>query len=238
MVLGRYAQLDLTATTKTTPVFKMNIKLEAKIEYLIKNIHSLIKNFSYRQGPDLYFYRRVTELRKKYPLQKLFNNIYFIELLYATLTAWDMNARGAKMKYFDEFRENILKNRLVFEELESFKLSKISVEQYIQIKSKLEKLYEDLHVMKTGGKLVSNSKIMHFLLPDLIMPMDRQNTLRFFFGHTAESGQKFLDLVECSFRIAKRLDLSKLLDEGWNRSVPKIIDNSIICYQSSKYRKM
>ena len=27
------------------------------------------------------------------------------ELLYATLVSWDMNCRGAKMKYFNEFKK-------------------------------------------------------------------------------------------------------------------------------------
>ena len=215
----------------------MDKQLEAKTKYLIENIPRLIKNFSYRQGPDLYFYKRVTDLRKRHPLKKLFNDSYFFELLYATLTAWDMNARGAKMKYFDEFKKNILKNQILFEELDNLKLSQVNNKQFLQAKKKIEELYEGLHLMKTEGKLVSNSKIMHFILPDLIMPMDRQNTLIFFFGNTMESRAKFLKIIDSSWLISKQLDLSKFLDDEWNRSIPKIIDNAIICNQSSKYRK-
>ena len=91
--------------------------------------------------------------------------------------------------------------------------------------------------MKTEGRLVSNSKIMHFILPDLIMPMDRQNTLIFFFGHTMDSKTKFLKVIDATWSISKQVDLNKFLDDEWNRSIPKVIDNAIICNQSSKYRK-
>jgi len=215
----------------------MNIKLQQKTEYLIENIPRLIKTFNYRKGPDLYFYKRLMDLRGKSSLEILFSDNYFIELLYITLTAWDMNARGAKMKYFDEFKENILKNEALFINLVNYKLAQIISEQFLEIKSKLGELYDYLHLMKTGGRLVSNSKIMHFILPDLVMPMDRQNTLRFFFGYTMESKNKFLDIFECSHFIAKRLNLNEFLNDEWNRSIPKIIDNAVICAQSSKYRK-
>lgn len=215
----------------------MSDKLKEKVDYLIENIPRLIKTFSYRKGPDLYFYKKLSEIRRKFSLNKLLGDNYFFELLYATLTAWDMNARGAKMKYFDEFKENLIRNKALFTDLEKYKLFQIAKEEFSEIKNKLSDLYDNLHLMKTGGRLVSNSKIMHFLLPDLIMPMDRQNTLRFFFGYTMESKNKFLNIFECSYLIAKRLDLSDLLNDGWNRSIPKIIDNAIICAESSKYRR-
>lgn len=215
----------------------MTPKLEEKIRYLFENIPHLIRSFNYRKGPDLYFYKRVSEIRKKSALRRLFEDTYFFELLYATLTAWDMNARGAKMKYYDEFKQNLYKNKDLFFELEKFKLSQLTNEQFLEVKEKLGNLYDNLHLMKTGGRLVSNSKIMHFILPDLIMPMDRQNTLRFFFGHTLESRNKFLTIFECSYLIASKLNVAGLFDSNWNFSIPKIIDNAIICSQSAKYRK-
>src|SRR3989338_8750284 len=122
----------------------MNSKLEDKISYLIKNIPQLIKSFSYREGPDLYFYRRLMELRKKSSLEVLFDDNYFFELLYATLTAWDMNARGAKMKYFDEFKENLIRNEALFFKLEKYKLSQIAIEQFSEIKNILSDV--DYHI--------------------------------------------------------------------------------------------
>lgn len=42
------------------------------------------------------------------------------ELLYATLVSWDMNCRGAKMKYFNEFKNNILSCLDLFRKIEIF----------------------------------------------------------------------------------------------------------------------
>ena len=217
----------------------MKKELIKKKEYLVKNIPELIKQFNYRKGPDLYFYQKVIFKVRHYPLKKLFGENDFIELLYATLTSWDMNARGAKMKYFDDFKENVLKNKNYFLELSKFKLDEISKNDFLEIKEILGKLYDNLDVMQTKGKLVSNSKIMHYLLPDLVMPMDRKNTLNFFFGNTNESKGKFLEIIECTYYIAKEIDLNKFVNKynEWNLSVPKIIDNAIICEQSLKYRK-
>jgi len=92
-----------------------------------------------------------------------------------------------------------------------------------------------MHVMKSSGKLVSNSKTMHFIIPDLVMPMDPQNTLNFFFRNTGESKSRFLTVFERSYQIAKAIDLGPFLDEEWNLSKPKVIDNAIISYMSPKY---
>jgi len=214
----------------------MNAKLVNKKEYLVKNIPNLIKKFDYRKGPDLYFYKRVIHEVRIRPLKDLLKRKDFVELLYITLVAWDMNARGAKMKYFDEFRINILRNKNYFEELSKYKLNNINEIDFLKVKGILERLYDGLNLMKTKGKLVSNSKLMHYLLPDLVMPMDRENTLKFFFGNTGETKQKFLDIIECSYYIIKDIKLKRFLDDTWNQSIPKVLDNAIICARSPRYR--
>jgi len=215
----------------------MDEKLIKKKEYLVKNIPKLIRNFDYRKGPDLYFYKRViTEVRKN-QLKDLLERNDFIELLYITLVSWDMNARGAKMKYFDDFKESVLKNKKYFEELSRYKLDKTNKIDFSRIKGILGEIYDNLNLMRSRGKLVSNSKLMHYLLPDLVMPMDRYHTLNFFFGNTGETKKKFLDIIECTYYVVREIDLREFLDDEWNQSIPKIIDNAIICAQSEKYRK-
>jgi len=115
-------------------------------------------------------------------------------------------------------------------------LNRLNKIDFLKVKEILGKLYDNLSLMETKGKLVSNSKMMHYLLPDLVIPMDRQNTLNFFFGNTNESKEKFLDIIECTYYITQEINLSKFLDDEWNQSVPKIIDNAIICECSPRYR--
>lgn len=212
----------------------MNLKLENKKRYLVKNIPRLIRHFDYRKGPTLYFYKRVISVNGNKSLSQLFGNNYFMELIYATLTSWDMNTRSAKMKDFEDFRDSILSNKKCFLKLESLKLDKLTQKDFVCIRKILSKLYDGLNLMETKSKLVSNSKVMHFFLPHLIMPMDRKNTLEFFFGNITESKNKFLDIFECSYNICKEIELHRFLDNKWNASLPKIIDNAIISYNSKR----
>lgn len=212
---------------------------EKKINEFVVEIPDLINNFSYRKGPDLYFYRKTMDLRKRKSLDELFDDESdrFIELIYATLVAWDMNSRGAKMKYFDQFKSSILENKERFKQLSSLRLEALSSATFGEVKMLLGQIYKNMHLMESSGRLVSNSKVTHFILPDLIMPMDRQNTLNFFFGNTNESDGYFLRIFGQSYEIAKKIDLRQFLDEEWNLSVPKVIDNAIISKMSPKYNK-
>ncbi len=178
-------------------------------------------------------------LRRKKSLGELFDDETdrFVELIYATLVAWDMNSRGAKMKYFDQFKASILANKERFKQLSSTRLETLSTATVGEVKMRLEQIYNNMHLMETSGRLVSNSKVMHFILPDLVMPMDRQNTLNFFFGNTNESNTYFRRIFSQSYEIAKKIDLTPFLDEQWNLSVPKVIDNAIISKMSPKYNK-
>jgi len=211
--------------------------LDPRTKELIINMPELIKNFKFRKGPDLYFYRKTMELRRKKPLDELFESESdrYLELIYATLVSWDMNSRRAKMKYFDKFKTSILKNKKSLLHLSPYKLDLLSDNEFREVKRVCEKIYSNMHVMESSGKLVSNSKTMHFIVPDLVMPMDRQNTLKFFFGNTGESKSRFLTVFERSHQIAKDIDLEQFLDEEWNLSKPKVIDNAIISYMSPKY---
>jgi len=58
--------------------------------------------------------------------------------------------------------------------------------------------------------------------------MDVQNTLTYFYGNAGESKSRFLELLECSYRVARATNLEKFRNDHWNPSVPKIIDNIIL----------
>lgn len=201
-----------------------------KIEHIVTTIQTRISeiNERYRSGPDLYFYKRIYELRNNSnSIDSFLRNNYNIEMLYATLVSWDMNSRGAKMKYFDEFKANILSSLKQLSELESLERSNyLNSSKSISV---LRSAYDNLSLMKSGGKLVSNSKLLHFLFPKSYMPMDRQNTLDYFYGNTGESWNKYAEIIEVSFEIMSMPeDWASYIDNNWNVSPPKIIDNAII----------
>jgi hypothetical protein len=203
---------------------------QSKSDEIVKTIRSRISeiNTRYRTGPDLYFYKKSLELRKKSQNIELFiNDDYNVEILYATLVSWDMNSRGAKMKYFDDFKKNLVSCMPELQQLEEIEGSNQSdIHRLLRL---LNSTYNKMDLMKTNSKLVSNSKLLHFLFPNICMPMDRNNTLTYFYNNTGESENKYLEIIQFSHELMKtNQNLAEFLDNNWNTSIPKLIDNAII----------
>ena len=96
-------------------------------------------------------------------------------------------------------------------------------------------------------RFVANSKVMHFLLPDFIPPMDKGHILYFFYGWKSKNGkgrdikrypnmknkeeEYFWEILKLFQFIANKLELTDTdLRNKWDTSIPKIIDNAIIGY--------
>lgn len=95
--------------------------------------------------------------------------------------------------------------------------------------------------MESKRKIVGGSKALHFLLPDLIIPIDSKYAMTAFYGYNryAKTLQKvfkiFQKIFEKSREITLRLRLSTHDVDGkkWNTSVPKLINNAIISLLNS-----
>ena len=242
---------------------RTKIKPEDRASELITHFEEYVKRFNdngYRRGPDLYFYSRVISFQRKYNFDvvNLLNSKdgdKFVEYVYATLVAWDMNSRRAKMKYFNSFREGLLGGKTLTEhrrdllkELSRLRLEKLEDDQIEEVVAKVTELYDNINIMASDSNFVSNSKVLHFLLPNLVMPMDRQNTIHFFYGEWSRSvsRSRFKEIFRNSARIAreKRRDINSVIKTkddmpgdgtpSWHQTVPKVIDNAIIGALTSK----
>lgn len=187
-------------------------------------------NRLYRSGPDLYFYKRLNFLRNHFNnIIQFLNDNYNLEILYATLVSWDMNSRAAKMKYFDDFKSNIISCYDNFNEIEHYQNLNRGYSNSAELIKLLKKVYDKIAIMKTKGRLVSNSKLLHFLFPTLCIPMDGLNTLHFLYNNTNESKNKYLEIVEFSFEIINDIEnWSQYLDNNMNTTATKLVDNAII----------
>ena len=210
---------------------KMIPNREDKIKAIVNIVTTRIAdiNSRYRSGPSLYFYRRVLGLRRKFSNVRTFlSSDHNLEILYAVLVSWDMNSRRAKMKYFDDFKGSLISCRSELEAIEN-KLANFDITQEDGMLRLLKNAYSNLELMETAGRLVSNSKCLHFLFPSLCMPMDRVNTLQYLFNNTNESTDRYLDIIRFQFEVMRQsVQFEKYLDDHWNQSVPKLIDNAII----------
>jgi len=186
-------------------------------------------NAVYRGGPSLHFYHRIMGLRRQYPCVSSFLSCdTCVEILYATLVSWDMNSRGAKMKDYADFKSNLQGNSAAFQAVETASAA-FAWTNRVDVIQSLSTLYDSLALMKTNGKLVSNSKCLHFVFPDLCPPMDRTNTLKKLYGNTGESKTRFLEVLDFSYDVIAGIQNPKqYLDTQWNTCATKLVDNAII----------
>lgn len=214
----------------------MKVKKDSIIQRIKDGTDEINANFG-RGSPDFFFYNRVINERKKHEtIDNFLACKYCLELLYATLLAWGMNPYssyiyGSKMKSFEDFCYNITKHcqpHLTNIECTYHRISNRN-NIYNELNDDLKVCFEKMNVMNTSKTLVSNSKILHFLFYDLLMPMDNEYTLRYFYDKAIDSIDTYMEVLKVSFDIRCEItDWDSRRDDKWNVSIPKIIDNAII----------
>ncbi|MEO0303839.1 MAG: hypothetical protein ABIM64_01105 [candidate division WOR-3 bacterium] len=177
----------------------------------------------------------------------------FIELIYETLVAWNMNSRGAKLKKIEKFKETLLENKDKINKLKDFNLERFNFDEYKKEEGKiftiLEELFSSLDLTQTKTKLVTFSKTLHFLLPNLIVPIDRKYTLKFFeLSYTNNNNkkdefEKFKQIEKAfiEFYLSHKIIIDKIKNSKNKNSknqnnfpVTKILDDMIIGYHKYK----
>ncbi len=201
-------------------------------------------NEKYRKhNPSTYLYRKIIEKhRSSGDISKLISEDEFVDLIYMTLISWNMNQRAAEMKRYDDFKISINNLSSVLERLYKYKLHEMSGNDIKDVIEDLKEVFKGLDMMKSKSKIVGVSKTMHFLLPDLVMPIDRKYTMNFFYGNNRykqiidKEFKDFEKLFREFHRISKVLNLTDedVNGKNWNTSVPKLIDNAIIGHTQEK----
>jgi hypothetical protein len=92
-----------------------------------------------------------------------------------------------------------------------------------------------LRVSTSETRIVAGSKALHHVLPDLVPPIDRRYTFRFFTGQQSVQGgeqRAFLEWFPYFIEVATRCrsPIAEALDRGgfMATSASKVIDNAII----------
>jgi hypothetical protein len=95
-----------------------------------------------------------------------------------------------------------------------------------------------LEVVDNEAKLVSGSKALHHLLPELVVPIDRAYTQRFFGWQNPvfqyRQRQCFREAFSAFAEIARSVGPENFVGTGWRSSRTKIIDNALIGMLMSK----
>lgn len=212
--------------------FKISERLKnAELEKYLSEIEKAFKPLS----PSLYFYDCVLA----YNFSDKFSDDFF-RISYLALQSWGMDSRGAKLADFTEYKESLSDNKEKISKLKDFCLNNLNDECF----PVLDCLFSSLKISATNAKIVSFSKLMHFYLPNLIVPVDRKYSFSFFYPHEIRTAAYYPSSLNAQFDVFKKMqekcrDFAKMnfsalekfiSDTGWNRNVPKIIDNMIIGY--------
>lgn len=121
-------------------------------------------------------------------------------------------------------------------------MSEANDRKFEELLKKLRKLFDLLELTAPEKpKLVTFSKALHFMVPDLVVPMDNTYTLEFFFRSSAVDPRSF-DPFEAALREFRSFslahpELAGFVDQLSNPNIPKILDNIIIGWIKQKNRK-
>ena len=192
-------------------------------------------------GPSVYFHSKAIEAAKS---ESDFLSEKHIEMIYAMLPAWGMHRMGegkTKVIEWKQFYDGIIKEK---ERLEKYKnISILNNDDFI---NEIVDLLFKINVSKSDSKLVSSSKVLHHILPDLISPIDRQYSIRFMRGNenknlNGENNEKELaKIFICGmydFLIKNEKELTKYknsINNEFNASLTKLFDNLVVAYMRNQ----
>ena len=218
------------------------------VEALINGFDDHVRRFEAAglfSGPSIYFHHRAIARRRSHTsVTALLADEQFLEYVYAVLPSWGMHRMGPQPAKVGDFGDLVAALRAVapmLEELWPLHIARLPPGSTDQVAERIWRVIIRLRASTSGTQIVAGSKTLHHVLPDLIPPIDRQYTLRFFTGSTTLSAGDeraflaiFPDLVEiaeCSHEaIDRALSRGGVLATG----PTKVIDNAIIGFMRAR----
>jgi hypothetical protein len=150
-------------------------RMEKRVSELIKDFGRYVDAFNGAKlftGPSLYFHHQALEQLRSYDsvLQAL-NDDLLLERIYATLTAWGMHRMGpigAKLVDYRDFQSSVRAQATRIGKLEHLRLWDLPEREVPAVAGQLCDIISALQVGEGKTRLVSGSKTLHHLLPELL----------------------------------------------------------------------
>ena len=146
-----------------------------------------------------------------------------------------MGKQAAKVVDFHEMAESMRAAVPQIDRLWELQISKIDVDDAEQVARDIWDIIASLRVSRSETRIVAGSKALHHELPELVPPIDRQYTFRFFTGQKAVNHgdeKAFLEWFPLLCEIGRRCpgEIRAALERGgvMATSQSKVIDNAII----------
>jgi hypothetical protein len=157
----------------------------------------------------------------------------FLDSLFATLILRGIGTRGTKLVPRAQFAQTLLDHRNEIAELARFTIDESGLD-VPAVAERLAALSSDLGIVENVATVEPGSKALHYLLPDLVPPLDRRWSGKFFRWRQqdplAHSQRIWIEAFTNLALVASQSAPSRLLDEEWNSSITQVLDNALIGY--------
>ena len=204
-------------------------------------IANLLKN--HRQDKATELYDKVL----RFPQEYILFDDDFLGLVYKTIETFDMKRGSVKLVEQSSFKGTLRKYAHTIQSLAAYRIETIN-DADGKLMDTISFLFDNLELVQGDAPLVTFSKTMHFLLPDLFMPIDRKYTIQYFYreppykrenydlphvmGTREKQKERLFEVFE-QFRLIFHKHgavLSVNSISQWNRNIPKVIDNVVMTF--------
>lgn len=156
----------------------------------------------------------------------------FVKSLYHTLEAWGLGSRRSVLRPLSEFSAALIHALPGLEALESRRIDAPELDVDVTIQA-IWALIESMNVADNRTQLVTGTKTLHHLLPELVPPMDRAYTQQFFRWHNPQFqyGQQecFRLAYAALVHVARSTSPREYVgSHPWHTSVTKVLDNALV----------
>jgi len=223
--------------------------MQERVDLLIEQFDTYIMVFNQSNlftGPSIYFHTKTLEiLRRHNKLSDVLLDDLFFDYLYATLTSWGLHRMGpgfTKLAELKDIKESFRKLKDQISTLEYLEITNIQEGDIFSVTSALWKILSNIKISISQTKIVANSKALHHILPELMPPIDREYTLRFFYNHTTLNQDDeivFKEIYPYFHKIASvcKNKIMSYIGEGMNTSQTKVVDNAIVGFVLKELKK-
>jgi hypothetical protein len=231
-----------------TPRLRRDVRARQNVEKVISTFSDCIAYFERSEafpGPSLYFHERALERRVQHgDIHGLLEDERFFEYVYAVLPSWGMHRMGkqaAKVGPFDVMVDSFRSCEDEIQLLWSTIITDVPEHDVDAVASAVWRIIAKLEVSTSGTRIVAGSKALHHVLPNLVPPVDRQYTFRFFTGQmntTTGEGRAFCEWFPYLCEIGRecRAEIEEALSRrGFMATSPaKVVDNAIMGFMQMR----
>lgn len=160
----------------------------------------------------------------------------FADAVRAVLREWGVGTRGSDLVNSEVFRAEFRSIAPRLSTLQNLQIEDNTID-LLTVSAELWRLITSITLVTKNGqpvknKLVSGTKALHHVLPDLVFPIDREYTQTFFGWHNPEFQYNPRDCFEIIFiavgQTARTAKPSRFVSQGWMSNPTKILDNAIV----------